>query len=352
MPRRVFFGYLAHMNSNNQGIGEIRKLLSSGGLVDKISLGFSGSGCWGRPNVLDLYKSANLLFAGNPRSGKSVAANHALLTHYLGNGDHSLYILMNPVGDLAEYSVLSSKSNVLSLGASTPGYDPTKDILTCLNDLSREFDDRVDEFRKTNAANINDYDARGKTKLSKIVVLVENPKKLIELHLGLARSFDESLDGAAWRSCSLNKMLQLGRSYGFKFFFVVEDLSGIPRDVVGNFGERFVFRSTQKLSCDLIGHSGASSITLNQEWRSYSLFGETHFPIWTCGVQKRFLRISMRGKSLQNNTLFFKPSPSTVALSNLNQSSGYSGAANQNQHHKCFCGIVELMRFGCKCGGR
>jgi hypothetical protein len=166
--------------------------------------------------AVDLVQRPGALYFGGMGSGKSTAMKFSMITRFLSNSEHDIYILMDPAKGMTDYKTLFPYRGNVALAL-----DDASKIIALVDMLYEEVMARREAFNKVQASDIYKYEElmRKKNpsfKLARIMICFEEFHMVINSE---ALKFAYKCDTEGTAANKFLTLLKISRSYGLGFFF-------------------------------------------------------------------------------------------------------------------------------------
>lgn len=269
-------------------INRYMKLINDGTFVDKLVFGVKAENL--DYLMMNPFKEPNGGYFGAMGSGKSIGCVFTVLTHYLANGQNSIYFLIDPLKGMNDYKSLFDQPNVYTIISDIGGVEQKiKRVIELVND---EIKARMDRFNKVRAESLPAYEAITGKKIARIFIVFEEFHSVPYPILDWENNF--KVPGTI--AHKFNEIMRVGRSYGVTVFAASQKStsSDIPTSVLLNLVNRNVFRVGPNEAAYLIRSSEPAGIKPDQKGRCFTDYGECQYPYIDPKIQPRLIKMFYR----------------------------------------------------------
>lgn len=246
----------------------------------------------------DFTKEPNAIFVGSLGSGKSVAMANSLVSWVARHKENGLVFLVDHLKGASDYHSLFDYDNVYPILNSEQG------LLSAIDMLYDELLARRESFSLNKSENIYDYERKTKNQLNQCVIAFEEFHSVPNRILNYANNYQ--VEGTP--AYKLHQIMRTGRSYGIWVWAASQraTFSEIPANLLSNFVNRFVFRSSKsEVGILLSDLQKITEISSNEKGKCNSNEGVVQFPFFNKEEQKEILMSD--SKNLKFNCLFLTP---------------------------------------------
>jgi hypothetical protein len=220
-------------------------------------------------HLKNLSIKSNMLFVGAGGSGKSLANMFTTTTWLLSNSENTSIYIIDLTKGANDYKELFNYPQVKKIA-------DENNFFQLINDAYEEAILRLAEFKKMNAINLFDYEVKTKTKMTRIIFVLEDfhciPYNIL--------NFDKNYDIDGTMANKFFFLMRIGQSLGMLFSVSAQrgTASDIPESMLYLFPQKQIFKVSKAESMYLLGNFSAAEIALNQGGRCQTYSGEIQFP--------------------------------------------------------------------------
>lgn len=205
-----------------------------------------------QPVILDYFQSPNSLFVGEMGSGKSQAMMSAALNFMNKNLNTSVFII-DPLKGAHCFLPLMTLPKVFPL------INNEKEIHQMIGNLHAELYARIALLKKEDCATIQNYEVKTNIKLDRCLIVVEELNYVTQSILNFQAEHTVPNSSAL----KFKEIMRMGRSVGIWVLATSQKAtaSDIPFEIINNFGNKNVFRTSKAESSYLLGTMEAGKLT-------------------------------------------------------------------------------------------
>jgi hypothetical protein len=249
---------------------------------DKMCLGICEAN-GGSYLLKDFTIEPNALFVGSMGSGKSVAANFSITTWMCANSDQTILFLVDAVKGANDYKALFEyPEHVYQI------LNSEQKILRVIDLIYDEAMARKEKFTQYKAESITAYEKITKTKVAKIILMMEEFHSIPYTIM----NFDRDFKTAQTTANKFHTLMRIGRAYGIWVMAASQKStkSDIPSEIVPNFTQKQIFRVSRAEAAYILGDTKAADIRTTQKGRCQTEYGSVQFPFMPVDTQVKLLK--------------------------------------------------------------
>jgi hypothetical protein len=222
-------------------------------------------------------------------SGKSVGIKFTLITRMLTNSDHDLFVLVDPLKGMADYSCLFPYTQNVVTALNNPAK-----LVTVIDMLHAECMARKDAFSAVSAPDIYSYEKIMRKKqpnfrLARIIVCFE------EFHVvpnSEYIKFGYKVDNVGSAAYQLKELMRISRSYGFSFHCGTQRATpeDVPSTLKPGLTTMMAFRVMNQGDAGAMNLPQAQDIRSEQKGRCAYEGGFMQYPYFTDETAVRLLK--------------------------------------------------------------